>query len=103
MVRNSRHRIRDELKAAAEHEKLKSVAPGERWKFMETSRRWSPYFRQWRTLRWFLAMLAPASLGAIAAAARGQPWGLVGVLSVMGPAIAAFLFVTIASGTSSSN
>ena len=60
------------------------------------------HFKRWRTLRWFCLLLLP--LGPSVAAA----WGRAGVktaviLGLLGVAVAAALFVTLASGVTSSN
>jgi hypothetical protein len=66
-------------------------APGE-WK----------YFVRWRTSRWFLLLLIPVAQSAVAAIWRGRDnVGL--AVALFGTAVAAWLFLTLMTGVSSTN
>lgn len=61
------------------------------------------YFTSWRTLRWYLLLLLPVVVGAIAVWVRGEGWlGAVGNF-VLGAALALALFITLCSGIETSN
>ena len=63
----------------------------------------TPYFRRWRTLRWFLVVLAPVLASAFQLWRHQHGVGVAVFFGVVGGWLAACLFVTLASGMSSSS
>lgn len=86
----------------AMYESLKDMPVARRPKSLELFPWGTPYFRAWRFLRWYLALLLPLAASAAALwLARGPVQSL--VVFFGGALVAAALFVEVCSGMASSN
>ena len=85
------------------HQKLRDMPVADRPKMVSLFPWGTPYFRAWRTLRWFLALLTPIVVSAFQLWRHQHGIGVAIFCGFIGVWVAASLFVTLASGMASSN
>lgn len=85
------------------HEDLKDIPVTERPKMVSLFPWGAPYFRAWRSLRWFLALLAPIVASAFQLWRHKHGVGVAILFGFIGAWAAATLLVTLCSGMASSN
>ena len=85
------------------YEFLRSIPPERRRNFLPFVPRGWAFFRRWRSVRWFVALLVPVVASAVVALDRGRAWWEADMLAVLGLAVTLGLFVTLSSGISVSN
>jgi uncharacterized membrane protein YeaQ/YmgE (transglycosylase-associated protein family) len=85
------------------HEHLKEIPVAHRPKMVSLFPWGAPYFRAWRLLRWFLALLLPVTGSAVSLWFRKHGIGVSVFVGLVGAYVAACLFVALCSGMASSN
>ncbi|MEO5915016.1 MAG: hypothetical protein ABIS50_12350 [Luteolibacter sp.] len=85
------------------HEELKDIPVAQRPKMVSLFPWGTSYFREWHSLRWFLALLVPVTASAVSFWFRKHGIGTSISIGLVGAYFAACLFVALCSGMASSN
>ena len=96
-------RYRSAAFASFMHEHLKDMPVAERPKMVSLFPWGASYFRAWRSLRWFLALLLPVAGSAVSLWYHRHGIGVSLFVGLVGAYVAACLFVALCFGMASSN